>query len=176
MTDLNGATMTQPGVLERIATALETIAAMLTGETPTTPAARTPRHPETRFEWEPAADQAPAAPLPEPTPPEERCGFLIEKYTHPLDRVTPVYQISKAGATILLTEQEATALAALSDEEFTGVMAARLAEVLAQRHAAAAATPAPSAADDIEDEDEARERQWARTFNAHPDPDEAART
>lgn len=160
--------MTQPGILERIATALETIATALT-PTPT----HTPHRPDTRhtqFEWEPT-DQPPTTPLPEPAPPEERCGFLIEQYIHPLDRVTPVYQISKAGASLLLNAQQAAELAALSDGEFTATMAARLAEVLAQRHAETRTpTPAPAeqdaAADEQpqpEDDDERRQREWART-------------
>lgn len=162
--------MTQPGVLERIAAALETIAAALTGETP---APRTPRRPDAddaQFGWEPDAEQAPVAKLPEPRPPVERCGFVIEQYIHPLDRATPIYQISKSGATLLLDQQEAARLDALDDEEFTKVMAARLAEVLAQRHRetrAAAVEPTdapPSLAPDVDDEE--REREWARGVTA----------
>jgi hypothetical protein len=157
--------VTEPGVFERIATALETIATTLTGETPS---ARTPRAPDAadaRFEWEPATEHAPLPTLPEPTPPEERCGFLIEQYTHPLDRSTIITQISKAGASVLLDREEAARLAALGDEEFTTTMATRLAEVLAERHREArAAAPDPavaSLASDVSDEE--REREWART-------------
>lgn len=170
--------MTQPGVLERIAAALETIANALTGQPAAT---RAPRHPaaDARFEWEPDTDQPTAAPLPEPTPPEERCGFLIEQYIHPLDRSTLIYQISKSGASVLLTRQEATELAALGDEQFTATMAARLAEVLAQRHREgraapeSAATPAAdegNAEDEDEDEDERRQREWGATIRREDAP------
>jgi len=165
---------------------------------------RAPRRPDAgtaQFQWEPDADQIPTAPLPEPAPPEERCGFLIEQYTHPLDRVSLIYQISKSGATLQLTEQQFAELAAMDDAEFTATMAARLAEVLAQRHgeARAAAQPAevtaqppteddadddwlyadtasedvademrarevlPDDEDDGLDDDERREREWARS-------------
>jgi len=171
--------MTDPGVLERIATALETIAVALTNN----PAPRTTRRPDgehTQFEWEVPNwdDNAPTAPLPEPAPPQERCGFLIEQYTHPLDRVTPIYQISKSGAVAVLNAQEAAALAELGDEEFTATMAARLAEVLAQRHGETRASAAPAdqpPADDAGpedvDEDERREREWARTVGNGGDRD-----
>jgi hypothetical protein len=163
--------MTQPGPLDRIATALETIATALTG---TTPAAHTPRHPApdpAQFAWEPDTER-PAAALPEPEPAEERCGFLIEQYVHPLDRTTLIYQISKSGASLLLNAQEATRLAGLDDDEFTTAMAARLAEVLAQRHretraAAPASEPAVMAAGLAPDvDDEEREREWARRETA----------
>lgn len=161
--------MTQPGVLERIATALETIASALV------PEVRAPRRPDAgtaQFQWEPDPDQIPTAPLPEPAPPEERCGFLIEQYTHPLDRVSLIFQVSKSGATLQLTEQQFAELAAMDDQQFTAVMAARLAEVLAQRHGEARNAPAPEVtadaptedADDGLDEDERREREWARTI------------
>ena len=164
--------MTDPGPLERIATALETIAAALTGGAPAT---RTPRRPDAgdaQFGWEPDAEQSPVAALPDPAPAEERCGFLIERYVHPLDRVTLVYQISKSGVSLLVDEREAARLAALDDEEFTANMAARLAEVLAQRHREARAS-APEPADepgaarlapDVDDEE--REREWARGATA----------
>lgn len=162
--------MTQPGVLDRIATALETIAAALTGETP---APRTPRRPDAenaQFGWEPDTEQPPVAKLPEPKPPVERCGFLIEQYIHPLDRATTIYQISKSGVTDLLAREEVARLDALDDEEFTATMASRLAEVLARRHRetrAAAAEPTdapPSLPPDVDDEE--RQREWARTAMA----------
>lgn len=127
--------MSIPTVLERIATALETIAAALTGETPAAtpvPRARRP-FPDTEFEWD-TTEPAPAvAPLPEPAPPVERCGFLIEQFVHPLDRKTPVYQVSKQGVTKVLDPGEAEELAAMDDAQFAAVMGGRLAEVLSQR-------------------------------------------
>lgn len=160
--------MTQSGPLERIATALETIAAVLVG-TPV-PAAHVPRRPDlddARFAWEPDTEPPVGVSLPEPAPAEERCGFLIERYVHPLDRATLIYQISKSGATILVNEHEAARLAALDDAQFTTDMAGRLAEALAQRHREArAATPEPDAAPSApslptDASDEERERAWA---------------
>lgn len=162
--------MTQPGPLERIAAALETIAAALAGGTP---AARTPRRPDTehaRFGWEPDPEQAARDALPEPALAVERCGFLIEQYIHPLDRATLIYQISKSGASLLVGEQEAARLAALGDEEFTADLAVRLAEVLAQRHRENGETGAVSPEPDADAEssalapdadDEEREAEWA---------------
>lgn len=163
--------MTQPGVLERIAAALETIADALTGQ-PTTPARRRRTTPDAQFEWEPAAGvEIPSAPLPEPAPPEERCGFLIEQFTHPLDRATRIYQVSKAGVTEVLKPGEAEELAAMDDDQFAAVMAGRLAAVLAARHAETRTAPpevtAQEPTDDAaepEDDDERREREWARTI------------
>lgn len=122
----------QSTVLDRIATALETIAAALTGQ-PATPAPRARRpQPDTEFEWEPQDATPAASPLPDPTV-EERCGFRVEKYVNPLDRVTTIYQVSKAGASVLLTQQEGDRLAGMDDKEFTGFLAPKLAKVLAER-------------------------------------------
>lgn len=46
----------------------------------------------------------------------ERCGFLVEKHTHPLDQSINLYQVSRNGTYKTLSEEDWTNLDSLDDD------------------------------------------------------------
>ncbi len=78
-------------------------------------------------------EDGPFLPNLETVPTDERCGYTIEKFPHPIDKSLQLYQIHRDGHTLVLNEEDFDALDFEDDESFEKAMDLKFLETNAGR-------------------------------------------